>query len=673
MKNDSMPSPKVTLLLVVILYTVSLHAQNSFLTPYQKLSKFSDGKIAQLAFSSDNKYAAAADANGKVAVWDVGSNTIVKQWTAGKPQFLKFATSGDLILVASTGEIKTFSVGDFSEKNSARFTMAPQLVSIDPTGLNLLALNKEGIEIFDMKASMMLTKIPFTMPVKNPVYMGFDRFGQQLSVITETGQVLTWNPLNQRLVRELKLQSGEYVGSRSVIHEASNNFGGDRFVVGMQEVFIPKGGFQGRNQPERRNMLVYYDWTTGQEMKRISVHWRPDEMAQGPGASDLAYYSTDTRSVMLVNYEHGEIMSSIKVNESPNRIAFSENNELFAIGNVKGEVDLYYVERNTPAEIKIESPGLDRSYASQTISQESIKVRGLVEGTERINKVMVNGAPAEYDFSGGFSADVNLEPGKNKIRVVAENAEQKQIVKDFYVTYEPKRNSTKPTGPARTGGKRVALVMGNANYLHTNKLINTLSDAKAMDATLKSLGFQVITILDGDYEKMKNAVFAFGDQINDVDISVFYYAGHGLEVDGVNYLVPVDADIQSALDVKQKSVPLPGILKTMEFTNEEGLNMIILDACRNNPFPTGKRGGSGLAKVNAPSGTLIAYATDPGSVASDGTGTNGLYTGILVEQMKIPQRIEDIFMNTRNKVEELSKGGQRPWEEARLKGVFYLK
>ncbi|NOS54736.1 MAG: caspase family protein, partial [Cyclobacteriaceae bacterium] len=120
-------------------------------------------------------------------------------------------------------------------------------------------------------------------------------------------------------------------------------------------------------------------------------------------------------------------------------------------------------------------------------------------------------------------------------------------------------------------------------------------------------------------------------------------------------------------------LPLTGVLRTMEFTNEEGLNMIILDACRNNPFPTGKRGGSGLAKVNAPSGTLIAYATDPGSTASDGTGANGLYTGVLSQQLKVSQRIEDIFMNTRNKVEELSKGSQRPWEELRLKGVFYLK
>lgn len=145
-------------------------------------------------------------------------------------------------------------------------------------------------------------------------------------------------------------------------------------------------------------------------------------------------------------------------------------------------------------------------------------------------------------------------------------------------------------------------------------------------------------------------------------------------MDGTNYLVPADANIQSALDVKMKALPMTGILRTMEFTNEEGLNMIILDACRNNPFPTGKRSsGSGLATIKPPSGTLIAYSTDPGSVASDGDGSNGLYTGELVRQLGISQRIEDIFMNTRNSVEKGSGGKQRPWEEARLKGVFYLK
>ena len=275
-------------------------------------------------------------------------------------------------------------------------------------------------------------------------------------------------------------------------------------------------------------------------------------------------------------------------------------------------------------------------------------------------------------MDGSFKSAVELSPGKNRVRIAAQNTQSQTITKDVYFNYEPTEQNPSQRQVSEHH-KRTALIIGNADYTSTGKLRNTLNDAKGVAQTLKDLGFDVQVIENGTYESMKNAIYAFGDRIQDVDVSLFFYAGHGMEIDGVNYLIPVDADIQSHLDIKQKCVPLTGVLSTMEFANEEGLNLIILDACRNNPFPSGKRGGAGLAKVTAPSGTLIAYATDPGSVASDGDGVNGLYTGELIKQLKIPQRIEDIFMNTRNLVEEKSEGKQRPWEVARLKGVFYLQ
>jgi uncharacterized caspase-like protein len=114
------------------------------------------------------------------------------------------------------------------------------------------------------------------------------------------------------------------------------------------------------------------------------------------------------------------------------------------------------------------------------------------------------------------------------------------------------------TGKVNVSQKKVALLIGNASYQYTNKLNNTVNDANGMAATLSELGFDVLKITDGTYEQMQNAIYAFGDRVQDVDVSVFYYAGHGLEVDGANYLVPVNADIQSALDVRQKTIPLAG-------------------------------------------------------------------------------------------------------------------
>jgi hypothetical protein len=493
-------------------------------------------------------------------------------------------------------------------------------------------------------------------------------------LITELGSVLSWNPFNQKLIRELKLQSGEYSGSRSVIHSAAVNSLGDRFIIGMQEVFIPTGGMQNRNQPERKNMILSYDWLSGNESKRAAMRYRVDELAFGPGAGQVAFLSKDALSVWMVNLEKAEITSTVSLPSVPSTLNIAANGEYLAVGMPKGLVHVYQVERNTPAEIKVVTPGLDRSYASQVVNTNKIPVTGKIEGEERISKIFINDHEVALDANKSFSGEAELTPGKNKIRITAQNTEMKSTTKDFYITYEPNaKDKTAQHLQAKSSKKKVALIIGNSSYKYSNKLNNTVNDANEMAVTLTQLGFDVIKINDGTYEQMKNAVYAFGDRVQDVDVSLFYYAGHGLEVDGANYLVPVDADIQSALDVKQKAIPVTGILRTIESSNHEGLNMIILDACRNNPFPTGKRGGSGLAKVNAPSGTIIAYATDPGSVASDGTGSHGLYTGELIKQIKISQRIEDVFMNTRNNVEELSKGAQRPWEEARLKGIFYLK
>jgi hypothetical protein len=507
--------------------------------------------------------------------------------------------------------------------------------------------------------------------MKNTLFVGFDRFGQQLASINSIGETNNWEFINQKFLRQLKLQSGEYANSRSVIHAAATSKGSDNFVIGMQEVFIPKGGLQPGRQPERRNMIIAYDWSTGQEKKRVAVRYRPDGLALGPTPSTLMYFSSDIRTIFIVNLDKGEIRESVAVDERPSSIALSDDGSLLAVGTVSGLVYLYEVIRNNPAEIRITNPPVNRNIGDQIIKGNSVAIEGKIEGLDRMSQVVINDQKAELSMDGTFKTVVNLVPGKNRVRIAAQNTQSQVISKDVYLNCEP--TTEKTLTDHAVYNKRMALVIGNAEYTSAGKLRNTLNDAKAMSETLKKLGFDVMLVENGTYEKMKNAIYAFGDRIQDVDVSLFFYAGHGMEVDGTNYLVPVDANIESHLDIKQKCIPLSGVTNTMEFANDEGLNMIILDACRNNPFPAGKRGGAGLARVNAPSGTLIAYATDPGSVASDGEGSNGLYTGELVKQLSVSQRIEDIFMNTRNNVEKLSEGKQRPWEEARLKGVFYLK
>lgn len=669
-------SSLVSFLLFIISITAT-QAQDIFLTPLSKYVASPKTGIDKLAISNDGRLIACSDVKGNIIIYDTDSNTVVHtQKGVGKCLLLNFLTNtNSLIAVKTDGELIEYALKDFAKTNRTQRFSEPLLATLDPNQLFITSLSKKGlIEVYDLRANMTQARIATVGDVKNPLFMGFDRFGQQLALINNIGNTFSWEVINQRFLRELKLQSGEYSNSRSVIQSAASSRGADFFVVGMQEVFIPKGGLKAGQQPERRNVLISYDWTTGQENKRISLQYRIDGMTMGPTSSSITYFCEDTRNIFLVNLDKGEIRQGTSIDEKPSSISLSENGSILAVGSIAGNVYLYDVIRNNPAEIKIINPPVNRNYGEETVRSTSLTLEGKIEGLDRINSLFINDQKISLNTDGTFLAPVELTPGKNRIRVAAQSSSSQVIEKDIYINCEP-QTTTKSTQTSHSADykKRVALVIGNADYSAAGKLVNTVNDAKSMSATLKELGFEVILLENATYEKMKNAVYSFGDKIQDVDVSIFFYAGHGMEVDGVNYLVPVDADIQSHLDIKQKCVPLTGVLNTMEFANDEGLNMVILDACRNNPFPAGKRGGAGLARVNAPSGTLIAYSTDPGSVASDGTGTNGLYTGELLKQLKTSQRIEDIFMNTRNSVERLSEGKQRPWEEARLKGVFYLK
>lgn len=155
---------------------------------------------------------------------------------------------------------------------------------------------------------------------------------------------------------------------------------------------------------------------------------------------------------------------------------------------------------------------------------------------------------------------------------------------------------------------------------------------------------------------------------------MFYYAGHGLQHQGNNYLLPTDVALKNGpVDLQFETVNVDVIFNTLEYTNNESLNMIVLDACRNNPFSSWARsGGTGLAELKPPSGSLIAYSTSPGSIAFDGDGTNGVYTAALAQELLKPQRLEDVFMQTRLKVEQQTNGSQSPWELFRLRAAYQL-
>jgi len=217
---------------------------------------------------------------------------------------------------------------------------------------------------------------------------------------------------------------------------------------------------------------------------------------------------------------------------------------------------------------------------------------------------------------------------------------------------------------------RVALVVGNSAY-KSAPLRNPTNDAKDMAAKLKGMGFTVIERSNLSVKQIGSTLREFRSKLTPGSVALVFYAGHGVQIKGENYLPAVDADISGEEDVPTQSLAMRQIMDVLEEAKTR-LNLVFLDACRNNPYARSFRSASdGLNRVNAPSGTLISFATRPGSVAADGTGRNGLYTGALLEQMNNQsQPIEQVLKKVVSQVKSASKSQQEPWMEGSIEGEF---
>ena len=218
--------------------------------------------------------------------------------------------------------------------------------------------------------------------------------------------------------------------------------------------------------------------------------------------------------------------------------------------------------------------------------------------------------------------------------------------------------------------KRVALLIGNGAY-KTARLRNPVNDVDDMAKKLQQLGFDVVKLTDATRKEMREALRNFGARLERGGVALFYYAGHGLQLNGENYLVPIGADIKKEHEAQDECLRVGAVLAEMENRNSS-LNMIFLDACRDNPFRGFSRSTNrGLASMDAPSGSLIAYATAPGKEAADGDGRNGVYTQYLLKHL--PAKNLDVALMLRAvrvDVEKATGGEQTPWESTSIKGSF---
>ncbi|CAG1010324.1 hypothetical protein RHIZO_03755 [Rhizobiaceae bacterium] len=225
---------------------------------------------------------------------------------------------------------------------------------------------------------------------------------------------------------------------------------------------------------------------------------------------------------------------------------------------------------------------------------------------------------------------------------------------------------------ARAEG-RVALVIGNGAYQEATSLANPVNDAADVAARLRGLGFKVIEAHDLEKRALERRIGEFADALAGADAGLFYYAGHGVQVDGRNYILPVDARLDGAVKLQLESVPIDQVLDIME--QQTRTSLVFLDACRNNPFArSGAKGSdraaralSGLAPFDAARGSFIAFSTAPGAVALDGSGRNSPFAAALIAHIDLPgQSINDLMIAVRRDVVAATGGQQRPWEQGSL-------
>jgi hypothetical protein len=359
---------------------------------------------------------------------------------------------------------------------------------------------------------------------------------------------------------------------------------------------------------------------------------------------------------------------------------------------------------NLPPEILIAEPDMTRG--TKTVSTKKLRVRGKAKDADGIYEVTVNGIEAKVESDGRFFADIPLKIGKNKISIKVTDIKMRSAHKEFSVTRETrvavadkpvKKEVKKESKPASVSEKRVAvrekrpavrekrpavtekrlaLLIGNSTYEHGGNLPNPVNDVRALKKILEALNFEVLKHENSSQKQMKKAMDRFGKKLKNYSVGLFFYAGHGLQVKGNNYLVPVDAQLNEENDAEYDTVRADRVLAKMESAGSK-TNIVILDSCRDNPFERGWRRGTrgrGLAFMTAPSGSIIAYATSPGNTASDGSGSNSPYTAAILKHIQTPNiTIEQFFKRVRTSVMDESDNKQIPWESTSLRGEFYFK
>jgi WD40 repeat protein len=414
----------------------------------------------------------------------------------------------------------------------------------------------------------------------------------------------------------------------------------------------------------------------------VSLTSSPDgkKLFVGTKGNEIILYDISSRSLSSLKID-GQEIRHIEFSTDGGYIAASSSNGRIWLGKYPSLESVKSWQAHTEGQTSISFHPSGRYLASGG-KDRMIRIWSIPECTKiseweahKYPLVSLAFSPAGIFLASGSTNDVFVRGGDDT-KVWSFNEPVKSIsLKNEDVILPPPVpviSQSPPSNPSSQ--KKLALLIGNGNYLNST-LANPENDAREIKNVLLQFGFDVLEYENLNQNQMKKAMDEYGARLKYYDVGLFFYAGHGIQSKGYNYLIPIDANLKSEEQVEYDCVQADRVLALMEASGAK-VNIMILDACRNNPFErswTRAANGRGLAFMNAPSGTLIAYATAPGSTASDGSGNNGLYTSAILESIKIPNiTILQMFQNVRSIVSQKSGKQQIPWESTSLIGDFYF-
>lgn len=339
----------------VLGWTATAHSQDYSLAPFARLQTEQRDDISVVAFSTDGNMLLAGDKNGNMHCWNLERKVLTTTIEIGdKPVFAGFL-SGDKSVVTVDGSGTVSIVDLLGGKKRASFECKgkPLRAALD-AGKQFLAVatSNDRIEIFDLKGELPLGAIDARDRIEDLMFLGFDRLGEQLVAITLLGDVTGWNPATLKPIRQLALAGGELHGSRSVITAAATNRAANVFVVGLEEVAIPKGGIARGGDLLREDRAIAYDWNSGTEVKRVKLTWSIEQMALGPGNDHIAVVNDVDHAITLIDLRRGELGSSVSAEEKAKVLAVSEDNRWLAAGFEDGIMMIWSIKGKGAADVR---------------------------------------------------------------------------------------------------------------------------------------------------------------------------------------------------------------------------------------------------------------------------------------------------------------------------------